>query len=131
MTKFRTYKKYSLVYNLANNGGTYVISIEKSNANGVEKCSYTVHGNESELKALLCRLWRCGVTPLSLQYILEDEGYITKECSDDNIAPKNKNSQIVRRKFPYVGKAFAVLSKDEKGTKVLAVACNENAVKNN
>jgi len=128
MTKFRTYKKYSLVYNLENNGAAYVISIEKSNANGVERSAYTVHGSEAELKSLLCRLWRCGVTPLSLVYILEDEGYIIKDKDNDSAEGQIKNGQIVRRQCPYVGKAFSLLAKSENKSKALAAACNENTV---
>lgn len=78
MKKIRTYKNYTLLYDLQKDEGGYILSIEKSGSSGTEKSAYFVSGPECELKELLCRLWRCGVTPMSLVYILEDEGYLPK-----------------------------------------------------
>lgn len=119
MKKFRTYKKYSLVYSLDKEEGVYRISIEKSTETGIEQSCYYVNGVEKELKALLCRLWSCGVTPMSLVYILEDEGYIpqTLLCDDD---AKN-NSGIVRRNFSCKGEVLkSVLTQSDNDTKSFA-----------
>lgn len=79
MKKIRTYKNYTLIYELEKEEGEYVISVEKFCASGGEKSTYVVSGTECDLKSLVCRMWRCGVTPMSLVYILEDEGYLPKE----------------------------------------------------
>ncbi len=97
MKKFRTYKNYTLVYDLEREQNGFVFSIEKNSASGVEKSSYMVFGAESELKGLLCRLWRCGVTPMSLVYILEDEGYLPKPVENEKSEMKPM-VHIVRRK---------------------------------
>lgn len=91
MKKFRTYKNYTLIYDLEREKGGFVISVEKSGLSGAEKSTYVVHGEECELKSLVCRLWRCGVTPMSLVYILEDEGYLPKEVE----SPKVKSIPLV------------------------------------
>lgn len=97
MKKFRTYKNYTLVYDLEREQNGFVFSIEKNSASGIEKSSYMVFGAESELKGLLCRLWRCGVTPMSLVYILEDEGYLPKPVENEKSEMKPM-VHIVRRK---------------------------------
>ncbi len=113
MKKFRTYKKHSLVYSLERENGTFRLSIEKSSREGNECSSYLVNGEEKDLKALLCRLWSCGVTPMSLVYILEDEGYIPQE-TDSEDGTSVKKTLIVRRKHPFVGDAIknAIETKD-------------------
>ena len=113
MKKFRTYKKHSLVYSLERENGTFRLSIEKSSREGNECSSYLVNGEEKDLKALLCRLWSCGVTPMSLVYILEDEGYIPQE-TDSEDGTSVKKTLIVRRKRPFVGDAIknAIETKD-------------------
>ncbi len=92
MKKFRTYKNYTVVYDLERDGFGFIISIEKSGTAGIEKSSYFVHGKECEIKSLVCRLWRSGVTPMSLVYILEDEGYLPKPVSEsDNVEGSLQN----------------------------------------
>lgn len=105
MKKFRTYKKHSLVYSLEREGLSFRLTIEKNGAEGVENSSYLVNGQEKELKALLCRLWSCGVTPMSLVYILEDEGYIPQSVeNDDELVVKAPC--LSRRKKAFVGETL-------------------------
>jgi len=120
MKKFRTYKKYSLVYGLEGRNGVYNISIEKSNSSGVESCSYTVNGTERELKALVCRLWSCGVTPMSLVYILEDEGYIPSEALPVKELNPKSISPIVHRRCSCAGKALKTVLENNSDDKIVA-----------
>lgn len=76
MIKIRTYKRFTLTYELTAENNAYLISITRSESDGTERSSFYVHGDERELKALLCRMWGCSVTPLSLKYILQDEGFL-------------------------------------------------------
>ncbi|MBQ4647626.1 MAG: hypothetical protein IJB76_00505 [Clostridia bacterium] len=85
MTKIRTYKKFTLVYNLEETDGKYLISIIKDGGGSEERSSYTVWGDERELKALLCRMWGCSVTPMSLKYILQDEGFLPQEVEESKL----------------------------------------------
>lgn len=121
MKKFRTYKKYSLVYSLDGNNGAYNISIEKTSQTGVESCSYTVNGAERDLKALVCRLWSCGVTPMSLVYILEDEGYIPAEALKFEDLKPICNSHVMRRNSSYTGKTLKAVVEKERSIKDIAV----------
>ena len=85
MTKIRTYKKFTLIYNLEQNDGKFLISIIKDSGESEESSSYTVWGDERELKALLCRMWGCSVTPMSLKYILQDEGFLPQEVDESKL----------------------------------------------
>jgi len=115
MKKFRTYKKHSLVYTLEKEGLSFRLTIEKSSSDGVENSSYLVNGQEKELKALLCRLWSCGVTPMSLVYILEDEGYIP-QSADNEQELSIKTPCLSRRKHAFVGDTFkSVIHANDKG----------------
>lgn len=116
MKKFRTYKKYTVIYQLEKEDMAYRISIEKDGVNGYESSSYVVNGKEKDLKALLCRLWACGVTPMSLVYILEDEGYIPCGAEEESEIKSNK---IVKRKHACVGKTIEGLSENENADKTL------------
>lgn len=120
MKKFRTYKKYSLVYSLERKENAFNISIEKNSTSGVESSSYLVNGIEKDLKALLCRLWSCGVTPMSLVYILEDEGYIPQTVLSADEVETKKPVHIVRRKRPYTGKALHSVFEINNDTKPFA-----------
>lgn len=100
MKKFRTYKHHVLIYDLQRDGNGYVISIEKSCCEGTEKSSYLVFASECELVQLTLRMWRSGVTPMSLVYILEDEGYLPilyDDAIEENICTVKKNGRIIKR----------------------------------
>lgn len=100
MKKFRTYKHHVLIYDLQKEGNGYVLSIEKSCSEGTEKSSYLIFANEYELVQLTLRLWRSGVTPMSLVYILEDEGYLPiqyDDTADESVSVVKKNAQIIKR----------------------------------
>ncbi|MBE6677954.1 MAG: hypothetical protein E7597_04080 [Ruminococcaceae bacterium] len=95
MTKIRTFKKFTLIYNMEKNADGYTVSIMKESVDGTETSAYTVWGDETELKALLCRMWGCSVTPMSLRYILQDEGFLPQIIEDDSI--KRIPAAIVKR----------------------------------
>lgn len=101
MKKFRTYKHHVLIYDLQRDGNGFVLSIEKSCSEGTEKSSYLIFASECEMVQLTLRLWRSGVTPMSLVYILEDEGYLPirydEETIEENICAVKKNAQIIKR----------------------------------
>ena len=120
MKKFRTYKKYSLVYSLEKNDIGYNVSIQKCGENGTEISSYIVNGIEKELKALLCRLWSCGVTPMSLVYILEDEGYIPHDAVENDDGALKASDRIVRRNCPCAGTALKFAIENTGADKPLA-----------
>lgn len=61
------------------------MSITKSDEAGSENSAFIVCGDEMELKALLCRMWGCSVTPMSLRYILQDEGFLPQPIEDDSV----------------------------------------------
>ncbi len=85
MKKIRTFKKFTLVYSLEKTAQGFYVTISKDDRNGSEVSSYTVNGDEKELKALLCRMWGCSVTPMSLRYILQDEGFLPLPMEEDTI----------------------------------------------
>lgn len=85
MIKIRTFKKFTLTYSLERFEEGYVVSIMKDSPEGREISTYTVWGDEIELKALLCRMWGCSVTPISLRYILQDEGFLPQLVEEENI----------------------------------------------
>lgn len=85
MTKIRTFKKFTLFYNIEINDKGYTISITKESAEGREHSAFNVWGEERELKALLCRMWSCSVTPMSLRYILQDEGFLPQPVEEDKL----------------------------------------------
>lgn len=100
MKKFRTYKHYVLIYDLQRDGNGHVLSIEKSCSEGTEKSSYLIFADECELVQLTLRLWRSGVTPMSLVYILEDEGYLPIKYGDnigEAFTGNYKSDYIVKR----------------------------------
>ncbi len=119
MKKIRTYKKYTVVYELEKEGAAFRIAIEKNGLNGFENSSYVVNGEEKELKALLCRLWACGVTPMSLVYILEDEGYIPSSVDNDEVLIKT--DKIVKRKQACLGENLKMQEKEGDDKCLIAV----------
>ncbi len=102
MTRIRTYKNYTLLYDAHREDGGYLFSIEKSGNSGIEKSTYFVHGSEHEFNDLLFRLWRSGVTPMSLVYILEDEGYIPREVDNETGEIKPLVHIVKRRQKKFV-----------------------------
>ncbi len=85
MTKVRTFKKFTLIYNMEKKTNGYTVTITKESSDGTETSAYTVWGDEIELKALLCRMWGCSVTPMSLRYILQDEGFLPQTIEEERI----------------------------------------------
>ncbi len=75
MTLVRSTDKYKLKYTLEERQNGYVISIEKISEKWIESRSFTVVASKDSCEELLRRLCYCRVTPVSLEYILQDSGY--------------------------------------------------------
>ncbi len=88
MIKIRTYRNFTLTYRLEPDGNGFAISITKDSSEGCEDSTYKVSGDERELKALVCRMWSCSVTPMSLRYILQDEGYLPQAIAENLVLNK-------------------------------------------
>jgi len=56
-------------------GDSFVVSIIKNGRDGEEKSAFTISATENAAAALFKKLKRCGVTPMSLVYIIEDDGF--------------------------------------------------------
>lgn len=82
MFKIRTFKQFTMFYELRKDNDGFIISIVKDSLSGTESSTFAVSGNENELAALLCRMWGCNAMPTSLRYILEDEGFLPKEVEE-------------------------------------------------
>lgn len=99
MKRIRTYKHHVLLYDLEKEGSGYILSIEKSCSDGVERSAYLLYASKCELTQLMLRLWRSGVTPMSLVYVLEDEGYLPIKYDDigEAFTEDRDNLYIVKR----------------------------------
>lgn len=67
--------KYKILYMLEKCQDGYVLCVEKTTPNEKERVSFFINSSQSDCDELVRKLWACKVTPMSVEYILIDEGF--------------------------------------------------------
>lgn len=72
MTRVKMYKRFMLKYCMERAGENYVICVEKHSGGNVERSKCAVNADGETARAMLEKLCRNGVTPLTLADVIED-----------------------------------------------------------
>ncbi len=65
--------RYKLMYSLEKNENGYLLIVEKICNTEKSSVKFLIEESYERCEVLLKKLWSCKVTPMSIEYILEDE----------------------------------------------------------
>ena len=75
----RNTEKYKLKYMLSEKGSDFVLSVEKDDDKTKQIRSFLVKTSRNECECMIRKLCSCRVTPVSVEYILQDSGIYYEE----------------------------------------------------